>query len=167
MEEKRIVGTIKRGIVSGVDLVYGELSLGEPMAGPVIREVKKEVDENRNVIIDVSPGASCPVVASVYGSDFTILVTEPTPFGLYDLKIAVEVVRKLEIPLGIVVNQAGLGDRKVYDYCEKEEIPVLLEIPFSRRIAELYSRGVPFCTKMPEWKVKFRDLFAQVKEYAK
>lgn len=101
-----------------------------------------------------------------YGSDFTVLVTEPTPFGLYDLKIAVEVLRKLEIPLGVVVNQAGLGDKKVYDYCKNEGIPVLLEIPFSRKIAELYSQGIPFIKEMTEWKVKFQQLFRDIEVLA-
>jgi MinD superfamily P-loop ATPase len=166
-EENRVVGTIKKGIAQGVDLVYGELNVGEPMAGPLIREVKKEIVKNRNTIIDVSPGASCPVVESVYGSDFTVLVTEPTPFGLYDLKIAVAVLRKLEIPLGVVVNQAGLGDKKVYDYCKTEGISILLEIPFSRKIAELYSQGIPFIKEMTEWKEKFKQLFRDIEVLAK
>ena len=161
-EEKRAVGTIKKAITNSIDLVYGELNVGEPMAGPVIREVKKEIKKNTNAIIDVPPGTACPVVGSVHGSDFTVLVTEPTPFGLHDLKIAVEVLRMLEVPLGVVVNQAGLGDRKVYDYCKKEEIPIMLEIPFSRRIAELYSRGVPFVLEMTEWTERFQQLYKDI-----
>lgn len=164
IEEKREIGVVKKGLANDIDLVFGELNVGEPMAAPVIREVKKEIEEGKTVIIDVPPGASCPVVASVYGSDFAILVTEPTPFGLHDLKIAVEVLRTLRIPLGVVVNRAGLGDRKVYEYCEEERIPILLEIPFSKRIAELYSRGIPFTTEMREWKERFRQLFKEVKE---
>lgn len=163
-EERREIGIIRKGIADGVDIVYGELNVGEPMAVPVIREVKKMIQKTKDVIIDVSPGASCPVVTSVYGSDFALLVTEPTPFGLHDLKIAVEVLRMLQIPLGVVVNQAGIGDKKVYEYCEKEGIPIMLEIPFSRRIAELYSRGVPFTLKMIEWKDRFKQLFKNIKE---
>jgi MinD superfamily P-loop ATPase len=166
-EEKRVVGKIKKTKTNSIDLVYGELNVGEPMAGPVIREVKKEINKKANAIIDVPPGASCPVVGSVYGSDFTVLVTEPTPFGLHDLKIAVEVMRMLKIPLSVVVNQAGLGDRQVYDYCKKEEIPIMLEIPFSRRIAELYSQGVPFVLEMTEWKEKFQQLFEDITVYKK
>ena len=163
-EEKREIGIIRKGTGHNIDVVYGELNVGEPMAVPVIREVKKEIQKTKNVIIDVSPGASCPVVISVYGSDFALLVTEPTPFGLHDLKIAVEVLRILQIPLGVVVNQSGIGDRKVYEYCEKEGIPIMLEIPFSRRIAELYSCGVPFTLEMTEWKDRFRQLFKDIKE---
>ena len=162
IEEKRHIGVIKRGSAEGVDVVYGELNVGEPMAVPLIREVRKGVRREKTVIIDVPPGASCPVVASVYGSDFNLLVTEPTPFGLHDLKIAVEVLRTLRVPLGVIVNRAGIGDRKVYEYCEEEDIPIMLEIPFSKKIAELYSRGVSFVTEMEEWKDKFLQLLKEV-----
>ena len=164
VEEKRRIGVVKKGLAQGVDLVYGELNVGEAMAVPVIREVKKEISRERTVVIDVPPGASCPVVESVYGSDFTILVTEPTPFGLHDLRIAVEVLRTLQIPLGVVVNRAGIGDMKVYEYCKEEGIPVMLEIPFSKEIAELYSRGVSFVTEMGEWKEKFKHILERILE---
>jgi MinD superfamily P-loop ATPase len=114
-------------------------------------------------LIDVPPGTACPLVASVYKSDYCILVTEPTPFGLHDLKITVEVVRELKIPLGVIINRAGIGDTQVHEYCKNESIPLLLEIPFSRKIAELYSRGIPFVSEMPEWKMKFQQLFDKVR----
>ena len=164
IEEKRQIGVVKKGSAQGVNLIYGELNIGEPMAGPVIRNVKREINREKTVIIDVPPGDSCPVVQSVYGSDFTILVTEPTPFGLHDLKITVEVLRSLRIPLGVVVNRAGIGDMKVYEYCKEEGIPVMLEIPFSKKIAELYSRGVSFVTEMEEWKIKFQHLLKKIVE---
>jgi len=162
-EEKRQIGVVRRGSAQKVDVVYGELNVGEPMAAPLIREVKKEVDREKTVIVDAPPGASCPVVESVYGSDFALLVTEPTPFGLHDLKIAVEVLRTLKIPLGVVVNRAGIGDGKVYEYCGEEGIPIMLEIPFSKEIAELYSRGVPFVTRMEGWREKFRNLLEKIR----
>lgn len=164
IEEKREIGTLKRGMAKGVELVYGELNIGEPMAVPLIREVKKQMRNDKTVLIDAPPGTACPVVASVYKSDYCILVAEPTPFGLHDLKITVEVLREMGVPLGVVINRGGIGDRKVYEYCEKEKIPILLEIPFSRRIAELYSRGVPFVAEMTEWKKRFRQLLGEVKE---
>jgi MinD superfamily P-loop ATPase len=162
-ESKRKIGMIKKGVADGVELVYGELDVGEPMATPVIAEVKRQTQPHTTVIIDSPPGTSCPVVESVYKSDYCILVTEPTPFGLYDLKIAVEVLERLGIPLGVVVNRAGIGNRKVYEYCADKGIPILLEIPYDRRIAELYSSGRPFVSKMPEWKGKFQQLFDEVK----
>lgn len=158
IEEKKQIGIIKKGVAKGIELVSGELNVGEPMPGPVIREVKKSIEEDKTVLIDSPPGTACPLVISVYKSDYCILVTEPTPFGLHDLKMTVQVLRELEVPIGVVVNRAGIGDRRVYEYCEKESIPILLEIPFSKRIAELYSRGIPFVAEIPEWKERFQRL---------
>jgi MinD superfamily P-loop ATPase len=164
IEEKRQIGTLKMGMAKDVELVFGELNVGEPMAVPLIREVKNRIRIDKTVLIDAPPGTACPVVASVYKSDYCILVTEPTPFGLHDLKITVEVLREMGIPLGVIINRGGIGDRKVYEYCKKERIPILLEIPFSRRIAELYSDGVPFVVEMTEWKAKFLQLLDKLKE---
>jgi MinD superfamily P-loop ATPase len=161
-EEKREIGLVKIGDANGVDIAYGELKISEPMAVPVIKAVKKQIKSNKTVLIDAPPGTSCPVIASVYKSDYCILVTEPTPFGLYDLRMTVEVLREIEVPFGVIVNRAGIGDRKVYEYCEKEKIPILLEIPFDKRIAELYSQGVPFVSEMPMWKGRFRSLFEKI-----
>ncbi len=163
-EKRRKIGIIKKGVSDGVELVYGELNVGEPMATPVIAEVKKQTKPHSTVIVDSPPGTSCPVVESVYKSGYCILVTEPTPFGLYDLKIAVEVLERLGIPLGVVVNRAGIGDRKIYEYCKEKGIPVLLEISYDKRIAELYSSGTPFVLKMPEWRGKFQQLFDEIEE---
>jgi len=162
--EKKVTGQVKIGSANGIEVVYGELNVGEPKAIPVIDEVKNQIKNGKMVIIDSPPGTSCPVIASVYKSDYCLLVTEPTPFGLHDLKITIQVLRRLGIPLGIVVNCAGIGDRKVYEYCGEEEIPILLEIPFKRKIAELYSQGIPFVLEMPEWKGRFRSLLEEVKE---
>lgn len=122
VEEKREIGVVKVGDANGLDVVYGELNVTEPMAVPVIDEVKKQIKTKKTVIIDAPPGTSCPVIASVYKSDYCLLVAEPTPFGLYDLKLTVEVLRKIGVPFGVIVNRAGIGDRKVYEYCEKEKI---------------------------------------------
>jgi len=166
-EERHRVGTLKSGTVGGVDLVYGELELGEPMAVPVIREVKKRIRKTMDVIIDSPPGASCPVVETTRGSDFCLLVTEPTPFGLHDLKLMVEVLAGMEIPLGVVVNRVGIGDSRVHDFCREKGIPILLEIPYLRRIAELHSKGAPFSEEMPEWKGRFLQLFEDARRLAK
>jgi MinD superfamily P-loop ATPase len=163
-EDKHKIGTLKLASTGDLELVYGELEVGEPMAVPVIREVKRHIDSSRNVILDSPPGTSCPVIETVKGSNFCILVTEPTPFGLHDLKIMVQVLDGMRTPFGIVVNRAGIGDKKVYEYCREKNIPILLEIPYQRKIAELYSRGVPFSLEMPEWKEKFQTLFNEIRE---
>jgi MinD superfamily P-loop ATPase len=162
-EKDRQIGVLKKGEAEGVEIVYGELNVGEAMAVPLIRAVKNKIKNNKNVIIDAPPGTACSLVASVHKTDYCILVTEPTPFGLHDLKITVQVLKELGVPMGIVINRAGLGDRKVYEYCKKENIPLLMEIPFSKKIAELYSRGVPFVAEMPEWKEKFLEVRDKIK----
>ena len=166
-EEKHQIGTVRMGVAGNVHLVFGELEVGEPMPVPIIREVKRQIDKSKNVILDSPPGTSCPVIETVRGSDFCLLVTEPTPFGLHDLKIAAQVLEGMEIPSGVVVNRAGIGDKKVYEYCRERRIPILLEIPFQRRIAELYSRGIPFSLEMPEWKKKFQTLFDEMERHIK
>jgi len=161
--EKQRIGAIKFGSVGDLDLVYGELEVGKPMAVPVIKAVKNQIKEGKDVILDSPPGTSCPFVETVRGSDFCVLVTEPTPFGLHDLKIAVQVLKRMAVPFGVVVNRAGIGNNKVYDYCKEENIRVLLEIPYQRRIAELYSKGVPFSLEMPEWEENFQELFSEIR----
>ena len=165
VEENREIGEVLKGFSNGLEVVYGRLRIGEPMPTPVIREVKKRLDRKRNVVIDAPPGTSCPLVHSVYGSDFAILVAEPTPFGLHDLTITVEVLRQMNIPFGVVVNFKGIGDKGVYEYCKRENIPIILEIPFSREIAELYSKGIPFVEVLEGWKAKFRELTKRIEEY--
>jgi MinD superfamily P-loop ATPase len=165
-EGKHRIGTLKRGYKGDLELVYGELEVGEPMATPLIRQVKRFIDKSKNVILDAPPGTSCPVIETVKGSDFCILVTEPTPFGLHDLKITVQVLEDMAIPFGVVVNRAGIGDRKVYDYCNGKGIPILLEIPYERKIAELYSKGVPFSLEMTEYKESFQSLFNDARRLA-
>jgi len=165
-EKTREIGVIKTGKSSdgSVDLVYGVLNIGEVMATPLIDQVKAELNPEKTVIIDVSPGTACPVIAAVQGSDYCVLVTEPTPFGLYDLRLAIEVLRVLKIPFGVVINKAGIGDRKVYEHCEKEGIPILLEIPYDTQIARCYSEGVPFVKEMPEWKERFAEIIDSIYE---
>lgn len=161
-EEKYRIGSIKIGSVRGIELVYGELNVGKPLSVPIIKEVKKKMKKDRTVILDSPPGTSCPVIETVRGSDFCILVTEPTPFGLHDLEITVEVLDRLKIPYGVLINRADLGDEKVQEFCQKKNIPILLEIPYQRTMAELYSKGIPFVQEMPEWKEKFQELWKKV-----
>ncbi|KON29611.1 (4Fe-4S)-binding protein [miscellaneous Crenarchaeota group-1 archaeon SG8-32-1] len=161
-DKERPIGIIKKGKAKDVEIVYGELNVGEAMAIPLIKAVKNQIKSDKTVIIDAPPGTACSLVVSVHKTDYCILVTEPTPFGLHDLKISVQVLKDLNVPMGVVINRAGFGDRKVYQYCEKENIPLLMEIPFDKKIAKLYSRGVPFVTEMPEWKKNFQNIWEKI-----
>ncbi|HDS30459.1 MAG TPA: (4Fe-4S)-binding protein [Firmicutes bacterium] len=154
------IGVLEIGESRGVDFVYGRLDVGQAMSPPLIKAVKKraDADNEKMVIIDSPPGTSCPVIASVRDSDFIILVTEPTPFGLHDLKLAVETVRELGIPFGVVINRAGIGDDRVLQYCRDEKILILTAIQDDRRIAEAYSRGETLIDSIPELKDEFADL---------
>jgi len=147
-------------------LRYGRLHIGEPMAVPLIRAVRRRSDSAEVTLIDAPPGTSCPVIAAVKGADFVLLVTEPTPFGLNDLRLAVETMRTLKLPAAVVINRSTVGDRAVWDYCRKEEIDVLLEIPEDRRIAEAYSRGCIVPEALPEYEKAFAELFRKIEAFA-
>ena len=163
-EEEKEMGVVELGQSDGVAFVQGKLTVGEAMPTPVIRKVKEYVNRDGIVIIDVSPGTSCPVVQSIKGSDFCLLVTEPTPFGLNDLVLAVETVEELNIPCGVVINRDGIGDARVEEYCLKENIPILLTIPLDTEVARLYSRGITLAEGMPQWKESFLELFDKIRE---
>jgi len=163
-EINKEIGVLESGQLKGIEFIHGKLNIGELAAPRVIREVKRHINPEKLVIIDSSPGASCPVVEAVKDSDFCLLVTEPTPFGLNDLALAVEMVRKLNIPCGIVINRDGVGDSKVEEYCRKEDVPILLRIPLDIKIAQLYSRGVTLVEGIPQWREAFIDLFDKVEQ---
>lgn len=163
-EVKREIGIVQEGSSNGIPFVNGVLNVGEPMASPLIRKAKEKIQKDKRVILDAPPGTACPVIETVKGSDFCMLVTEPTPFGLNDLELAVGMLEKLRIPKGVVINKADVGDRKVWDYCQSKNIPVLLEIPLDRRIAESYSRGIPIVREHPSSMQGFKDLFEKVEE---
>jgi len=162
----REIGVVETGDAKGIDFVHGKLNIGQAMAPPVIREVKRHIRPDRTNIIDVAPGTSCPVVEAVKGSDFCILVTEPTPFGLNDLILAVEMVREVGIPCGIVLNRTGIGDNKTEGYCLREDIPILLQIPLDTDIARLCSQGIPLVDGNSNWRETFLKLFHDIKAIA-
>ena len=155
--DKRIgvVETLKAG---NITLIQGRLDVGSAMAPPLIREVKANLQNGVHAILDAPPGTSCPVIATLRETDFVVLVTEPTPFGLHDLKLAVDMVRELGIPFGVVINRVGVGDERVHVYCNEENIPIILEIPDDRRIAEAYSRGELIVESLPEYRGLFLSL---------
>jgi len=157
-ETPREMGRLERGKAGAVDFVQGLLNVGEAMSPPLIRQVKAAAPAADWVIIDSPPGTSCPVIESVRGADFVLLVTEPTPFGLNDLKLAVEMVRALCLPFGVVINRAGLGDRRTREYCQAHRIEILAEIPDDRRIAEAYSRGQMVCEALPEYRSVYVEI---------
>ncbi|RLE10260.1 (4Fe-4S)-binding protein [Candidatus Aerophobetes bacterium] len=163
-EVKRPKGVIEEGRSGKIRFIKGELNVGEAVSPPLIREVKRAADEDFLTIIDVPPGTSCPVIEAVKESDFCLLVTEPTPFGLNDLILAVEVMRKLKIPFAVVINRSDIGDGKVEEYCEKEKIPILMRIPMDRRIATAYSKGTPIVEEIPEYREKFKELYEKIKQ---
>jgi MinD superfamily P-loop ATPase len=155
----RPIGVVEVGYRKNIRFVHGRLRVGEAMAPPLIRRVKAEAEPTGLTIIDAPPGTSCPVVAALWGSDAVLLVTEPTPFGLHDLELAVGAVRELQLPMGLVINRADLGDRRVHDYAARENIPILLEIPFDRQAAGAYARGRLLVEELPEWRDMMVGLF--------
>jgi len=159
---EREVGVLESGGSGGVHFIHGRLRVGEAMAPPLIQEARRKADPNKLTIIDAPPGTSCPVISAIRGTDVVLLVTEPTPFGLHDLKLAHAAVRSLGIPAGLIVNRVGIGDDTVFEYAEAEGLPVLMEIPFDRRIAETYARGQLLIEALPEYKDRFRQLYRDV-----
>jgi MinD superfamily P-loop ATPase len=166
-EVNREIGIVELGNCGKIEFVHGKLNIGEAMSPPLIRQVKEHINPKKTVIIDAPPGTSCPVVTSVKGSDFCVLVTEPTPFGLNDLVLAVEVLRKLKISFGVVINRADLGNDKTEDYCRRENIAVLMKIPFKKEIAMAYSKGEPMVRAFPEYKKEFAVLYRRITERTK
>ena len=158
------IGVVETMQADKIELIQGRLDVGVAIVPPLIRAVKARLQNGRPAILDAPPGTSCPVIAAIRGADFVLLVTEPTPFGLHDLKLAVDMVRELEIPFGVVINRVGIGDDRVHAYCGAENIPVLLEIPDDRRIAEAYSRGSLIVEALPEYRGLFRNLYSKTLE---
>jgi MinD superfamily P-loop ATPase len=160
------IGVIEAGPArAGIPFAQGVLNVGEPMAVPIIRQLKKwptNQPANHLNIIDASPGTTCPVVESMRGADFVLLVTEPTPFGLHDLRLAVEVAQELGIPAGVVINRDGVGDSGVEDYCRQAGLPVLMRIPLDQRIAVGIARGRPLIDVLPEYRERFRELYTRI-----
>jgi MinD superfamily P-loop ATPase len=161
-EEPRPIGVVETGRAGTIDFVQGRLNVGEPMSPPLIRAVKNRLPQHGLILLDAPPGTSCPVIAAMHDTDFCVLVTEPTPFGLNDLVLAVELVRTLGLPHGIVINRDGIGDDKVEVFCREQGVPILARIPDSREVAEAYSRGEIAVDVVPGTKRIFQDLLAVI-----
>lgn len=160
----RELGTIETGSWKHVTLSYGRLRVGEAMSPPLIARVQSIIEPDDLVIIDAPPGTSCPAINAMKVSDFVLLVTEPTPFGLHDLMLTVEAVRQLDISCGLVINKADIGNDEVYRYARSESLPILMEIPFDRTIAEIYSRGGLLVEHSDEWLIRYSRLFDSIQE---
>lgn len=163
-EENFEKGVIEEGVVrKSFNFIQGKLKPSEANPVPLIKEVKKRIKKNMVNIIDASPGTSCPVVQAVNGSDFCILVTEPTPFGLNDLILAVEMIKKINVPGGVILNRVGIGNEKeIENYCKNENLPILLTIPFKREIAIAYSKGISLVDLYPEYIQIFKEMFRRI-----
>ncbi|MCD6200048.1 MAG: ATP-binding protein [Deltaproteobacteria bacterium] len=163
-ETEREIGFVEKGHANGIFFVQGKLRIGEAMSPPLIKAVKAEAETSSEclVILDSPPGTSCPVIATVNDADYTLLVTEPTPFGLYDLKLAVGMLRKLKRSFGVILNRSDMGNEAVETWCRQENIPIHLKIPFDRRIAEGYARGEPLIVSRPDLRSSFESLLEEL-----
>ncbi len=161
-EVPREIGCIEMGVAGAINFASGLLNIGEAMSPPLIRALKKTMSESELTLFDAPPGTSCPAIETIRHCDYTLLVTEPTPFGLNDLQLAVEMVRALDQPFGIVINRSGLDDRPLLEYCQREQLTILAKFPDDRRVAEAYSRGNLACAALDDFKGHFTALLAAV-----
>ncbi|MCS5421341.1 MULTISPECIES: ATP-binding protein [Psychrilyobacter] len=164
--KKREIGKIFKGRSKyNTELHYGLLNIGEMSGVKIIDQLKKYSDlDGKTIFIDSPPGTSCATVAAVEDVDYAVIVSEPTPFGVSDMKMVVEMLREMKIPLGLIINKAGLGDEEIYHYCEDENIEILGEIPFDKKIAELYADGKIFSDSLPEYQDFFSDIYKKIAE---
>jgi MinD superfamily P-loop ATPase len=156
------IGVIETFSAGKITLVQGKMDIGAAMAPPLIRAVKQKTDNRIPILLDAPPGTSCPVITTLRGADFVALVTEPTPVGLNDLILAVETVREMDLPFGVIINRSGSGDARVNFYCADENIPILAEIPDDRKIAEAYSRGELIGKVFPEYRLIFEKIINDI-----
>jgi MinD superfamily P-loop ATPase len=165
-ETGRRIGVVTMVRSGHIELIHGCLDVGVSTVPPLIHAVKARLQRGVPAILDAPPGTSCPVVAALGGVDYVVLVTEPTPFGLHDLGLAVDLVRALGLPFGVVVNRVGIGDDRVHADCRRQAIPILAEIPEDRRIAEVYSRGGVVVRELPQYRPLFADLNRRIADLA-
>lgn len=165
---RRRIGQLETGETDeGVEIVSGRLDPGEAMPTPLIDRVRQTTNgqlEGNGTIIDGPPGSACSMIAAIKGADFCLMVTEPTPFGLHDLQLAVSVARTMSISVGVIINRSDLGDSGLREYCARNNVPILLEIPYDETIARQYARGIPIVRQDQRWREKFKELWSTIQE---
>jgi len=163
-ESTKNIGTVETGSSGKLHFIHGRLNVGEAMSPPLIRSVLKNIDSDNITIIDSPPGTSCPVIASIRNADFIVLVTEPTPFGLNDLGLALDMVQELDIPHGVVVNRSEIGNTDAIEFCKKRNVPILAQIPDEREIAREYSKGHILVNTLPHTRIYFSNIMDAIKK---
>jgi MinD superfamily P-loop ATPase len=167
-EKEKQLGTVKSmSLNSHAEIIEACADVGVYSPVPVIKKAIKEASNSYLAIFDSPPGISCPFIATVENADYVILVTEPTPFGLNDLKLSVETLKQLKRPFGVIVNRAGLGNREVYNWLQQNKIPLLLEIPFDREIALIYSEGRLLAEEKPAYQLQFKQVLKAIEKSVK
>ena len=171
-EVERPMGVIETGAVKAgvpdadaagtIRFAQGTLRIGEAMSTPLIRQLKEELGDEDLAILDCPPGASCPVIESVRGADLVLLVTEPTPFGLNDLRLAVETLEAIDLPMAVVINRSGASSQKTRAYCQSKNIPVWAGIADDRRVAEAYSRGELAFDAVPVFRQAIEEILDRI-----
>ena len=161
-EEYREIGTVETGTADSIAFIQGVLNVGQILSPSLIRDVKQSMPTGEVNILDCPPGTSCPVITAMRGADYILLVTEPTPFGFNDLRLTIDAVKELGIPYGVFINRSDIGTRETVDYCMRNSIPLLGEIPDDRRIASCYSNGDVVIELMPEYTPVFRKAYDMI-----
>lgn len=169
-EAPHVLGVLEGGFTqAGINFSRGVLNIGQPMAVPVIHQLQKWQDSSSAAltVIDSPPGTSCPVVESIRGADFVLLVTEPTPFGLHDLKLAIQLTRKIDLPVGVIINRDGIGDQRVEEYCREENLPIMMRIPFDREIGAGIASGKLLIDIRPDFTERFQHMIDKIHRHLK
>lgn len=161
-KEKREIGVMETGTAGNISFTHGRLRVGEAMAVPLLHAVRNRAAADSITILDAPPGTSCPFVETVVESDYVILVTEPTPFGHHDLKLAAHALENLGKPFGVIINRSDIGDDRVEKWCSETNVPLLLSIPFNRTIAEGYARGIPLVETLPELRSSLEKILQRI-----
>jgi MinD superfamily P-loop ATPase len=159
---QRQIGEVEVGTARGMRFIQGRLKPAEPSAVRIVREEIAQLEPNGVAVVDASPGTACAVQDTIDQADFCLLVTEPTPFGLHDLKMAMDTAQEVGTPAGVIINRSGARDDLIEQECRKRDLPILLRVPFDRRIAEAYSRAEPIVDAFPEWRDRFQQVYAEI-----